>query len=129
MEENIEIRLKTMKILQELSTDEKNCNQMLSAECASRLVLKINYPQPNDEYELLLLLCFKLKQIVLIYHIFRLLFRSIEILWNLLENGDKKQVAEQLNTMVAISELRESFLQQLLQGFSNYDRQLRLLFH
>ena len=49
MEENIEIRLKTMKILQELSTDEKNCNQMLSAECASRLVLKLNYPQPNEE--------------------------------------------------------------------------------
>ncbi len=64
----------------------------------------------------------------IIYHIFRLLFRSIEILWNLIENGDKKQVAEQLNTMVAISELRESFLQQLLQGYSNYDRQLRLLF-
>lgn len=49
----------------------------------------------------------------------------MEILWNLLEYGDRKQVAEQLNTMVAISELRESFLQQLLQGYSNYDRQLR----
>ena len=50
MEENIEIRLKTMKILQVLSSDDKNCNQMLSAECASRLVLKVNYPQPNEEY-------------------------------------------------------------------------------
>lgn len=49
MEENVEIRIKTMKILQILSTDEKNCNQMLNAECASRLILKLNYPQPNEE--------------------------------------------------------------------------------
>jgi hypothetical protein len=61
MEENIEIRLKTMKILQALSTDEKNCNQMLSAECASRLVLKVNYPQPNEEYKLDLKLSFLIK--------------------------------------------------------------------
>ena len=58
-------------------------------------------------------------------HVFRLLFRSIEILWNLLEFGDRKQVAEQMNSLNAINHLRESFLQQMLQGFSNYDRQLR----
>lgn len=55
-----------------------------------------------------------------------MLFRSIEILWNLLEYGDRLKVAEQLNSHVAISQLRDSFLQQLLQGYSNYDRQLRL---
>ena len=53
MEENIEIRLKTMKILQVLSSDDKNCNQMLSAECASRLVLKVNYPQPNEVHKVI----------------------------------------------------------------------------
>jgi hypothetical protein len=53
------------------------------------------------------------------------LFRSVDILWNLLENGDRLQVAEQLNSLVAINQLRDAFLQQLLQGYSNYDRQLR----
>ena len=56
MEENVEIRLKTMKILQSLSMDEKNCSQMLNAECASRLILKMNYPQPNEEYIFALLI-------------------------------------------------------------------------
>jgi cilia- and flagella-associated protein 69 len=54
-----------------------------------------------------------------------MLFRSIEIIWNLLENGDKNKVADQLNSLVAINQIREAFLQQLLQGCSNYDRQLR----
>lgn len=50
MEDDIQMRIRTMKILQILSTDEKNCNQMLSAECANRLVLRMSYPQPNEEY-------------------------------------------------------------------------------
>lgn len=103
MEENIEIRIRTMKILQLLSKEEKNCDQMLNADCANRLINRMHYPQPNEE----------------------LLFRSIEILWNLLEYGDRKQVAEQMSSLNAINHLREAFLQQLLQGFSNYDRQLR----
>lgn len=49
MEDNIEIRLRTMKILQLLSKEEKSCNQMLSAECANRLINRVNYPEPNDE--------------------------------------------------------------------------------
>ena len=55
----------------------------------------------------------------------RMLFRSIEIIWNLLENGDKNKVADQLNSLVSVNQIREAFLQQLLQGCSNYDRQLR----
>ncbi len=49
MEENIEIRLRTMKILQILSKDEKNCNEMLEADCANRLIFKMNHFQSNEE--------------------------------------------------------------------------------
>jgi len=49
MEDDIEMRLRTMKILQKLSNDEKNCKQMLNTECASRLVLRMSYPYPNEE--------------------------------------------------------------------------------
>lgn len=80
MEDNIEIRLRTMKILQLVSCEENNCNQMLNAECASRLINRMNYPQPNEE----------------------LLFRSVEILWNLIEFGNRKQVAAQMNSLNAI---------------------------
>ena len=50
MEEDTTMRIKTMKILQVLSTDEKNCSRMLNADVASRLVLRMNYPGPNEEY-------------------------------------------------------------------------------
>jgi hypothetical protein len=49
MEEDIEIRLKAMKILQLLSNDERNCERMLNAECASRIILRMTYPRSNDE--------------------------------------------------------------------------------
>jgi hypothetical protein len=57
----------------------------------------------------------------------RLLFRSMEIIWNLLENGDKTKLVTQMNSLLAIGQLRDAFLKQLLQGYSNYDRQLRQL--
>lgn len=47
----MEMRLKAMKILQLLSNDERNCERMLSADCASRVLLKMSYPRPNDEYK------------------------------------------------------------------------------
>ena len=46
----MEMRLKAMKILQLLSNDERNCERMLSADCASRVLLKMSYPRSNDEY-------------------------------------------------------------------------------
>lgn len=103
MEEDTQMRIKTMMILQVLSTDERNCERMLQADLASRLVLRMNYPGPNEE----------------------MLFRSIEIIWNLLENGAREKVALQLNSQMAINQIREAFLQKLLQGCSNYDRQVR----
>lgn len=49
MEDDIEMRIRMMKILQILSKDANNCERMLSAECANRLVLKMYYPQANEE--------------------------------------------------------------------------------
>jgi cilia- and flagella-associated protein 69 len=79
VEDNTQMRIKVMKILELLSSDEMNCIQMLNADCANRIILRINTPQ-NEE----------------------ILFRSIEIIWNLLENGDQYQVADQFNSLVAI---------------------------
>lgn len=49
MEEDLDMRKRMMRILQILSKTESNCKQMLMADCASRLVLKISHPIPNDE--------------------------------------------------------------------------------
>ena len=49
MEENIEMRLRIMRLLQILSEDEKNCQQMLNAECANRIILKMNCSHSNEE--------------------------------------------------------------------------------
>ena len=106
MEEDTRMRLSTMKILQVLSSgDATNCARMLDAQVASRLVLRMNYPAPSEE----------------------MLFRTIEIIWNLLEttSSNKTKVAQQLDSLVAVNQLRQAFLQQLLHGCSNYDRQLR----
>ncbi len=58
MEDDLEIRMKTLKIIEVLSTDEKNCEQMLNAECAGRIVLKMSYPKQNEEYEKQPKICF-----------------------------------------------------------------------
>ena len=56
---------------------------------------------------------------------FRLLFRTIELLWNLLEHGDPQQISDQLNSRVTISLLQEAFFGQVTQSHSQYHRQLR----
>lgn len=106
IEDDITLRVKTIKILQILSRDKTNCEKLLDAECAHRIVLKMNSTTSYQASE-------------------ELLFRSTETLWNLLEHGDHQRVAEQLNSLLTLSQLRDAFLQQLLQGYSNYDRQLR----
>ncbi len=58
----------------------------------------------------------------------RLLFRTIELLWNLLEHGDEEQISDQLNSRVTMSLLQEAFLGQVTQSHSQYHRQLRLNF-
>ncbi len=50
IEDDLKVRKKALKILQFLSKDPANCNKMLSAECAHRIVLKMNTPQSNEEF-------------------------------------------------------------------------------
>lgn len=104
MEQDLEMKLCLMNVLQHLSGFSKvNCDKMLSADAASRITSRMNEQDPSG----------------------RLLFRSIEILWNLVENGNKEEVSRQLNSLVCINALKDAFSQQMTQGYSHYDRQLR----
>ncbi|XP_071803414.1 cilia- and flagella-associated protein 69-like [Asterias amurensis] len=104
LEQDIDVKLHILDLLQNLSAfSGPNCDKMLAAEAASRICSRMNDPEPSG----------------------RLLFRSIEILWNLLENGDKEEVARQLSSFVCIKALQEAFSQQMTSGFSHFDRQLR----
>ncbi|PVD30636.1 hypothetical protein C0Q70_09909 [Pomacea canaliculata] len=111
LENNLDIKLQVLSVLQDLSRNsgflqalfKNNCEQMLRAEAAKRLCLRLMDPDPSGQ----------------------LLFRSIDIIWNLLEYGDKHIVASQLNNITCISQLRDAFIFQMTQGYSHYDRQLR----
>ncbi|XP_054674460.1 cilia- and flagella-associated protein 69 isoform X2 [Grus americana] len=55
----------------------------------------------------------------------QLVFRSSEILWNLLENTSKEEVVNQLSSLECVHALKEVFVDLLMHGFRHYDRQLR----
>uniref|UniRef100_A0A4W6DST4 Cilia- and flagella-associated protein 69 ARM repeats domain-containing protein n=1 Tax=Lates calcarifer TaxID=8187 RepID=A0A4W6DST4_LATCA len=55
----------------------------------------------------------------------QVLFRSSEILWNLLERGSKDEVTTQLSNMECVVSLKEAFFHQLMNGFRHSDLQLR----
>nr|XP_006825782.1 PREDICTED: uncharacterized protein C7orf63-like [Saccoglossus kowalevskii] len=104
LEDEIDIKLEVLDALQHLSAFSSiNCDKMLQANAASRICSRMLDPETTG----------------------RLLFRSVEILWNLLENGNKSEVAKQLNNIDCISVLRDAFGHQITQGYSHYDRQLR----
>ncbi|CAF2714410.1 unnamed protein product [Rotaria sp. Silwood2] len=54
-----------------------------------------------------------------------LLFRTIELLWNILEEGTDEQICDQLNSRVTMSLLKEAFFGQITQSHCQYHRQLR----
>ena len=56
---------------------DKNCEQMLLADAAHRLCTRLNDADPSGQH----------------------LFRSVDILWNLMENGSRVEVAAQLNNL------------------------------
>ena len=58
----------------------KNCDAMLRADAANRLCSRLMDADPSGQ----------------------LLFRSTDILWNLLENGDKASLAAQLNNLICL---------------------------
>ncbi|XP_072179845.1 cilia- and flagella-associated protein 69-like [Diadema setosum] len=104
LENDLEVKLRLMIILQHFSTSSPiNCNKMLSADAASRIGSRMNDPDPSG----------------------RLLFLSIEILWNLMANGDRVEMARQLNSFICIDALKDAFTHQMTNGYSHYDRQLR----
>ncbi|XP_066053986.1 cilia- and flagella-associated protein 69 isoform X2 [Chamaea fasciata] len=96
-------KLWVLKALQHLSTSGKNCRQMVKAQAASRFCLYLNGADPSGQ----------------------LVFRSSEILWNLLENASKEEVVNQLRSLECVQALKEAFLELLTGGFHHCDHQLR----
>ncbi|XP_052820058.1 cilia- and flagella-associated protein 69-like [Mya arenaria] len=104
LEHELPVKLAVLNVLQKFSKHSaKICDAMLRADAAHRVCSRLMDPDPSGQ----------------------LLFRSTEILWNLLERGDKATLAAQLNNLTCISQLRDAFIYQLTQGYSHYDRQLR----
>ncbi|XP_051728378.1 cilia- and flagella-associated protein 69-like isoform X2 [Ctenopharyngodon idella] len=104
MEKQLSVKLRLLQTLQILSrTSEVNCSLMLRAQAAQKICFHMSEREPSGQ----------------------VLFRSSEILWNLLENGSREEVAAQLSNTDCIASLKEAFLHQLLNGFRHYDRQLR----
>ncbi|KAI4889474.1 hypothetical protein NFI96_015244 [Prochilodus magdalenae] len=104
LENQLPVKLQVLKALQVLSSSSAvNCSLMLKAEGAHKVCFHMNEPDQSGQ----------------------VLFRSTEILWNLLENGSREKVTSQLSNMDCIMVLKEAFLHQLLNGYRHYDQQLR----
>ncbi|XP_046875685.1 cilia- and flagella-associated protein 69-like [Hypomesus transpacificus] len=93
-----------LQTLQKLTgSSDVNCGHVLKAQGAQIVCFHMNDPDPTGQ----------------------ILFRSSEILWNLLERGCKDEVSFQLSNMDCIVALKEAFLKLLLNGYRHYDSQLR----
>ncbi|KAM6104054.1 cilia- and flagella-associated protein 69 isoform 2-T2 [Theristicus caerulescens] len=103
VENQLNEKLWVLKALQHLSSSGVNCRLMMKAQAASRLCLYLNGVDPSGQ----------------------LVFRSSEILWNLLENTSKEEVVNQLSSLECVHALKEVFVDLLMHGFRHYDRQLR----
>ncbi|XP_045375877.2 cilia- and flagella-associated protein 69 isoform X3 [Camelus bactrianus] len=103
LENQLVEKLWVLKALQHLSTSEVNCTLMVKAQAASGICAHLNDPDPSGQ----------------------LLFRSSEILWNLLEKSSKEEIIQQLSNLECVLALKEVFKSLLTRGFSHYDRQLR----
>ncbi|XP_074670985.1 cilia- and flagella-associated protein 69 [Strix aluco] len=103
VENQLTEKLWVLKALQHLSSSGVNCRLMMKAQAASRLCLYLNDVDPSGQ----------------------LVFRSSEILWNLLENTSKEEVVNQLSSLECVYALKEVFVDLLMHGFRHYDRQLR----
>ncbi|NXE79572.1 CFA69 protein, partial [Cochlearius cochlearius] len=103
VENQLTEKLWVLKALQHLSSSGVNCRLMMKARAASRLCLYLNGVDPSGQ----------------------LVFRSSEILWNLLENTSKEEVVNQLSSLECVHALKEVFVDLLMHGFRHYDHQLR----
>ncbi|NWZ92395.1 CFA69 protein, partial [Nesospiza acunhae] len=102
VENQLTEKLWVLKALQHLSTSGESCEQIVSIQGASRLCLYLNGADPSGQ----------------------LLFRSSDILWNLLEKASKEEVVNQLRSLECIHALKEAFVE-LVCGFRHCDHQLR----
>ncbi|NWV80421.1 CFA69 protein, partial [Dasyornis broadbenti] len=103
VENQLSEKLWVLKALQHLSISGINCRLMMNAQAASRLCLYLNGADPSGQ----------------------LMFRSSDILWNLLENTSKEEVVNQLSSLECVQTLQEVFVDLLIHGFRQCDRQLR----
>ncbi|XP_044149807.1 cilia- and flagella-associated protein 69 [Bufo gargarizans] len=103
VENNLQEKLALLKVLQLSSSTTENCKLMARAQAACRICSRLNDSDPSGQ----------------------LLFRSSEILWNLLENGPKEEVINQLSNIECIYALKDSFVRLLTNGSRHSDRQLR----
>ncbi|NXV09090.1 CFA69 protein, partial [Cettia cetti] len=103
VENQLTEKLWILKALQHLSTSGKNCRQMVEAQAARRLCLYLNGADPSGQ----------------------LVFRSSDILWNLLENASKEEVVDQLGSLECVHALKDVVLDLLMRGFRHCDHQLR----
>lgn len=98
------IKLQLLHILQILSScSDMNCSSILHARGAETVCLHMNDYDPTGQ----------------------VLFRSSEILWNLLERGNKEVVTAQLGTLECVLSLKEAFFHLLNTGSGHSDLQLR----
>ncbi|XP_075683735.1 cilia- and flagella-associated protein 69 isoform X2 [Rhinoderma darwinii] len=103
VENNPQEKLALLKVLQFLSSTTENCRLMAKAQAACRICSRLNDSDPSGQ----------------------LIFRSSEILWNLLEIGPKEDVINQLSNIECIYALKDCFVRLLTNGCRHYDRQLR----
>ncbi|KAF5927837.1 hypothetical protein HPG69_000743 [Diceros bicornis minor] len=85
LENQLVEKLWVLKVLQHLSTSEVNCTLMMKAQAASGICAHLNDPDPSGQ----------------------LLFRSSEILWNLLEKTSKEEIIQQLSNLECLLALKE----------------------
>uniref|UniRef100_A0A3B4ZLS7 Cilia- and flagella-associated protein 69 ARM repeats domain-containing protein n=1 Tax=Stegastes partitus TaxID=144197 RepID=A0A3B4ZLS7_9TELE len=86
-----------------ISLSDMNCASILNARGAETICLHMNEPEPSGQ----------------------VLFRSSEILWNLLERCNMEEVTAQLCSMECVVSLKEAFCHQLLNTSQHFDLQLR----
>ncbi|NWU21147.1 CFA69 protein, partial [Dyaphorophyia castanea] len=103
VENQLTEKLWVLRALQHLSISGRNCRLMVKAQAASRLCLYLNGADPSGQ----------------------LVFRSSDILWNLLENTSKEEVVNQLSSLECVHALKEVFVDLLMHGFRHCDYQLR----
>jgi hypothetical protein len=103
--EDPNLRISVLETLRILSSTEYNCQQILSASGAAIVCKHMDQNLTATDHQLLS--C------------------SLNILWNLLEKGNKEEINHQLSNVECVSALKDSFRHLMVNAVSRADRQLR----